>query len=63
MLHKPKGAGRYLTTFGPCLVKEGENKVRPKEIWMRKRFEAGFKTKVALEAFRGEKMLSQLSAE
>ena len=30
---------------------------------MRKRFEAGFKVKVALEAFRGEKILSELSAE
>jgi len=30
---------------------------------MRKRFEAGFKAKVALEAFRGEKTLSELSSE
>jgi len=30
---------------------------------MRKRFEAGFKARVALEAFRGEKTLSELSAE
>jgi transposase-like protein len=30
---------------------------------MRKRFESGFKAKVALEAFRGEKTLSELSAE
>lgn len=30
---------------------------------MRKRFEAGFKAKVALEAFRGERTLSELSAE
>lgn len=30
---------------------------------MRKKFEAGFKAKVALEAFRGEKTLSQISSE
>lgn len=30
---------------------------------MRKRFEAGFKAKVVLEAFRGEKTLSQLGGE
>ena len=30
---------------------------------VRKRFEAGFKAKVALEAFRGEKTLSELSSE
>ena len=30
---------------------------------MRKKFEAGFKAKVALEAFRGEKTLAQISSE
>lgn len=30
---------------------------------MRKKFETGFKAKVALEAFRGEKTLSELSSE
>ena len=30
---------------------------------MRKRFEAGFKAKVALEAFRGEKTMAELSSE
>ena len=40
------------------------NKVRLKGgFLMRKKFEAGFKAKVALEAFRGEKTLSELSSE
>lgn len=30
---------------------------------MRKKFEAGFKAKVALEAFKGEKTLAQISSE
>lgn len=30
---------------------------------MRKKFEAGFKARVALEAFRGEKTLAQISSE
>lgn len=30
---------------------------------MRKRFEAGFKAKVALEAFKGEKTMAELSSE
>jgi len=30
---------------------------------MRKKFEAGFKAKVALEAFKGEKTMAELSSE
>ena len=30
---------------------------------MRKKFEAGFKAKVALEAFRGDKTMAELSSE
>jgi transposase len=44
-------------------VKKRYNSLKEESIMMRKKFEAGYKAKVALEAFKGEKTLAQISSD